>query len=326
MLPPGEEFMTHDLIERLPSLPSSTQVEVEFTNTCNARCSACPRSDMPIFGWLGETTLAAILALYADYRHPLTGERPRLIVAGGGEPLLHPGALNLLEQCRSSGLRVSLITNASRFHVVNLERLLQTIDELLISFWGIERREYEAAMKLDFDTCLANVETVAGLARHFSVPLAIQWLQTQHLRSDEMSIHRFWALRGIHDVRGGSVVWNRAGELHAIDNLLARSQSLLPDFSRRIWCSDLYFSDAYSWSGDLVLCCCDYFRSQRVTLGNIDHLSRERIAAIKQQLLEERLASPCAACRLPRRTRAQQLAPGVVPRLASDEVQMLTYA
>jgi MoaA/NifB/PqqE/SkfB family radical SAM enzyme len=311
--------------QTLPNEPACTQVEIEFTNYCNARCVACPRSDMPSYGFMTEQTLSTIVEVYRDYRNPLTGTRPRLIVAGGGEPLLHTRAAELLSLCRSSGLFVSLITNASRFHCVDLNRILSNVDQLLISFWGIREDEYTQSMHLDYKLALSNVDSALPLAHRAGVSVALQYLRTKHLVSSDEDIQKFWIDRGIEDVRGGNVMWNRGGRLSDIDESLRISEALLPDFSRRVWCADLYFSDAYSWDGALVLCCCSFFTSHSRPLGRIQNLDIEKISEIKAQVLKNRGQDSCVNCRLPRRFRPAQLAPDILDKLSPEEYHRLTY-
>jgi len=208
---------------------------------------------------------------------------------------------------------------------VDLDRLLTNVDELKISFWGIQEAEYCDAMKLDFTTSLRNVESAIMLSKCRDVSLCIQWLRTPHLTSDADAIRKFWSVRGIDDVRGGDVMWNRAGALVGIKTELDRSEALVPDFSRRVWCSDIYFSDCYSWPGDLVLCCCDFLNGKRVPLGHVECLSLEKIAMLKKSILEGTPPGQCVGCRLPRRVRALQLAPDVLGLLSADEQSMLTY-
>jgi hypothetical protein len=279
---------------------------------------------MPAYGFLDADVLSKILSLYDGYRNPVNDSKPRLIVAGGGEPLLHPNAVDLLRRCKEAGLEVSLITNASRFHLVDMPMLISVVDDLLISFWGIEEVEYRNGMKLDFKTSLANVDAAVSLLSGSSVKLAIQWLGNPSLISTPDQIRQFWALRGVTDIRGGDMMWNRGGELRGVEDLLRRGGSIAPDFSRRVWCSDLYFSDSYSWDGDLILCCCDYFSGTQVRLGNVESLTREDVAAIKRSLLAEPPLK-CADCRLPRKLRAEQLAGDLLARLSASERSMVAY-
>ena len=45
-------------------------------------------------------------------------------LSGGGEPMLHPQAVELIEYAKSRGARIGLITNGSRFTETSIRRLL----------------------------------------------------------------------------------------------------------------------------------------------------------------------------------------------------------
>ena len=105
----------------LPELPEPVEIEIELTNLCNARCTVCPRSDMPASGMMRLETLERILDGYTAARpgfalNRLRGElsHPRVSVAGGGEPLLHREAPALLRHMVARGFSTHLITNGSR--------------------------------------------------------------------------------------------------------------------------------------------------------------------------------------------------------------------
>lgn len=114
----------------LPEHSAPTQVEIEFTNLCNARCVACPRANMPVGGFISEETVAEICELCKDYKHPVDGLPVRVIIAGGGEPTLHRSADQLAGIIRAYGFHVTLITNASRFDRIDAENLIENVDRL----------------------------------------------------------------------------------------------------------------------------------------------------------------------------------------------------
>jgi MoaA/NifB/PqqE/SkfB family radical SAM enzyme len=309
----------------LPASTTRTQVEIEFTGYCNAKCVACPRSKMPKLGFLSCDKLFRILDMYQAYRNPLTGKRARFVVAGGGEPLLHRGAVTLLRRIRARQFEVSLISNGSRLHKHDVHGIIENTNELLFSFWGIEPIEYFRSMKLDFKTSLANVEMAINLAKKIGTKVVIQYLRTPELMSSEDDIRAFWEARGVLDVRGGYQTWNRANLLPVPGRLLELSASISPDFERRIWCADLYFSDAFSWDGELIMCCCDYFNGKRRGLGNVESLDVDKIGLRKGELLESSRSQACKACLLPRRLRARQLAGEVLRYLPETERADLLY-
>jgi hypothetical protein len=321
MMPPlvqasGADPSHHDGVARglhLPLIPEAVELEIELTNICNASCCVCPRSDMPASGILQADTLERILDLYVELRERHSLNRtlagaayPRLTVAGGGEPMLHPHAIAMLARMVERGFPVHLITNASRISERRLEPLLATgISSIAVSFWGIVAEEYEKAMRLPFAPTLERVERLAEAARHAGVHLVVTWVATPEVRSTPAEIQAFWAARGIEVEVADNDAWNRGGLV----------QIGAP-----------FFTDAWTWQGDCVLCCCNYFTSSRVVLGNIRTHDLRDIAAVKEEILRRRpLPSMCTVCEQPRRSQSTWLAEPWLPLLAPEERAMVTY-
>ena len=318
----------------LPETPEPVELEIELTNVCNANCSACPRDDMPAAGVLQPETLERILDEYVALReeHSLNRLRPgasypRVTVAGGGEPMIHPRATELLARIVERGFPVHLITNGSRISERLVEPLLESgVSSIAVSFWGIERDEYENAMKLPFERTLERVERLAESARQAEVPLWVTWVATSEIRSAPERVERFWADRGIKVDLSDNETWNRGGLIQIGDRSKPGASDRLPDSRRRIWCADLFFSDAWTWQGDCVLCCCNYFTSGPLVLGNIETHTRRDIAAVKEEILHSRpLPSMCTVCEQPRRAQSSWLAEPWLPHLAPEERAMVTY-
>src|SRR4051812_34752057 len=193
--------MTADL------LPRPLQVELEFTNVCNAHCTACPRTDMPGAGMMTEETLARILEPYRD-------TAPRVTVAGGGEPLLHRRAPELLERIVAAGFETTLITNASHLTPERTERILGLgLHAICVSFWGIEEGEYERAMRLPYKATLEKVEHLAHRARDTGTPVLVLWVRSSEITSSAESIESFWRDRWLKVDMEDNDPWNRGGLL-----------------------------------------------------------------------------------------------------------------
>lgn len=277
---------------------------------------------MPQYGMLTRETLDRILSLYeSSDRHdlPVAWRRPRVTIAGGGEPLIHKKALDLLEQITSRGFEVTLITNASRLTAGSTERLIKAgLSHICVSFWGIEASEYERAMKLPFQSTLAKVERLAERAHAAGVGLTILWVRSPEITSSTERIEDFWSRRGIEVDTGDNQMWNRGGLLPPPPG--RKPAGHLPDPERRVWCADLFFSDAYDWRGTCLLCCCNYFTHQQIEVGNVHRHSPWEIAERKRRILEARpLPSMCRECCLPRDLRGRWLAEPILSRLSEDE-------
>lgn len=285
---------------------------------------------MPTFGLMTERTLARILDLYDDAAADSSSSAwitRRVTLAGGGDPLIHPRAATFIETIARRGFDVHLITNAFAATDTRIEQLVTSgLASIAVSFWGIEQEEYERSMSLPFVKTLSNVERLAAGAREHQIPLTVTWVRAPTVHSTVDAIAEFWARRGIAVNVSDNEMWNRGGLLSVgpaepTDNLL------LPDPGRETWCADLALSDAWSWDGTCVMCCCSYFTSTREVLGNIDQDSYATLKGRKRSLLAARpLPAMCQSCLQPRRTQATWLAEPLRGRLDAVEWDALTYS
>lgn len=99
-------------------------VVIGLSYVCNSSCPSCPYTNSEIRD---------------DYRdHPFMAEETFKIIAdecgkhgawlrvsGGGEPMLHPRATELLLYAKGAGAKVGLITNGSRFTEEDTKRIIQ---------------------------------------------------------------------------------------------------------------------------------------------------------------------------------------------------------
>src|SRR5574339_337468 len=90
-----------------PSVNALKRVYVEATNQCNLNCSTCMRNVWDVqYGAMSAETFERILASFQN-----SLQKPELFLGGYGEPLSHPRILDMIEQAKGLGHRVSLITN-----------------------------------------------------------------------------------------------------------------------------------------------------------------------------------------------------------------------
>lgn len=112
-------------------------LEINLTAHCNLKCYGCGRGSPA----LAEEFLS--LAELADDLKVLTKAiHAREFKLAGGEPLLHPELLTVIDMLRSSGVtdRITLITNGVLLHEAD-ESLWEKIDEIWVSAYpGVRRR------------------------------------------------------------------------------------------------------------------------------------------------------------------------------------------
>ncbi|MFZ5585099.1 MAG: radical SAM/SPASM domain-containing protein [Thermodesulfobacteriota bacterium] len=98
-------------------------IVLSFVYVCNARCPNCPYTNSDIREDYRDRPLMQedTFKLIADEAGP---HRAWLRLSGGGEPMLHPQAVELMEYAKAQGCRIGLISNGSRFTEDSLRRLL----------------------------------------------------------------------------------------------------------------------------------------------------------------------------------------------------------
>ena len=290
---------------------------------------------MPGPGRLSKQTLDRILDIYDATRHlhPLNQDAakpswPSVSIAGGGDPMLHRDAIAFIRHIVNRGYSVHLITNAAALSPSRTDDLLTTgISSISCSFWGIRKEEYEAAMRLPYQRTLDRVEYLAAQAARAGVPLGVSWVRVPQVTSTVTEIAEFWSQRDIEVDISDNYMWNRAG-LNPLPLDPAASRILTtPDPRRRIWCADLYMSDTWTWDGRLLMCCCNYFTSSPVQLGDVESARAADIAASKHRLMTERpLPAMCQACRQPRSLQATWLGEPWRAHVSKAEWDEFTYA
>jgi sulfatase maturation enzyme AslB (radical SAM superfamily) len=172
------------------------------------------------------------------------------------------------------------------------------IDQVYISFWGIKKDEYERTMGLDYDKVLKNIENFAKVFSN-KMSLTITWIKSKKIQSTPSDIQEFWDKKGILVENEDTLPWNRAGYL--TDEVFSQLFKEFPTISyeKKIWCSQLFFTDTISWNGDIVLCSQDYFEKKCV-LGNINNVSVRQIAEMKRDILQKKTKIDlCERCRKP---------------------------
>ena len=87
---------------RLPSIPTTAQIEV--TNVCNLDCKMCPREQLDItYEHIPFERMKAVVDRLQGIKS--------LILAGWGEPFLHPHIFEMIRYAKQKGFYVSITTN-----------------------------------------------------------------------------------------------------------------------------------------------------------------------------------------------------------------------
>ena len=116
------------------------RVYVEPTNACNLDCRTCMRSvwDEPL-GRMSAETFGKVLEGLRSFSPP-----PTVFFGGFGEPLSHPGVLEMVRQAKALGGPVELITNGTLLTEEVSRALVRLgLDRLWVSLDGARPESYE---------------------------------------------------------------------------------------------------------------------------------------------------------------------------------------
>src|SRR4030067_821381 len=137
---------------------------LSFVYICNAKCPNCPytnsqiRTDYKDRPFMEENTFRIIADQCGKY-----GAWVR--ISGGGEPMLHPKAVELMVDAKKVGAKVGLITNGSLFTEETSPRLLEAqIDLVEFSVDAGDPRTYAKVRRgLKWNVLLKKVEKMVDL-------------------------------------------------------------------------------------------------------------------------------------------------------------------
>ena len=137
---------------------------LSFVYPCNALCPHCPYTnsnirkeyrDAPYMPELTFKRIADESGQYGAY----------LRISGGGEPMLHPQATELLVYAKNVGCKIGLITNGSLFDEANSRALLDAgVDMIEFSVDACDPQTYAIVRKgLEWDALVENANRMLSL-------------------------------------------------------------------------------------------------------------------------------------------------------------------
>lgn len=154
-------------------VPGSTKpvlgvVHLKLTNQCNLHCSYCyaesgGRSSALSWGELdGIAKSVAAMSPTVEY------------VLSGGEPLLHPSALDFAERVKTAGNTVHLLTNGTLIDTINAPRIAAVADLVKISLDGSSEAVHAATRgKNNFARVVRAVELLVGMGVKVQVAMTV---------------------------------------------------------------------------------------------------------------------------------------------------------
>ena len=153
-----------------------------FTGGCNLRCPFCHTA--LLVTRLGETPVIPedeVLDFLASRRRLLDG-----VVLSGGEPLLHPDAVDFLRKVRDMGFAVKLDTNGYRPETINQLLNCQLLDYIAMDIKSSPARYPQVCgtAHLDIERIRASVSLIqsSGISYEFRTTVAREFQTEEDFR------------------------------------------------------------------------------------------------------------------------------------------------
>ncbi len=149
-------------------------VVLSFIYVCNAGCPNCPYNNSDI-----RRAYKDAMLMPEDVFKRIADEcgvyNSLLRLSGGGEPMLHPKAVELIQYALEKGCRVGLITNGSRFSETNLRSIIEAgIDAIEFSVDAGDPETYALVRPLlDWEALNRNVKTALAIRNELKAPTRI---------------------------------------------------------------------------------------------------------------------------------------------------------
>lgn len=260
-------------------------VNLEWTNACNASCSMCPRHMIKKTEIMTEECFAKVLERLN------TEEVFRVVIAGYGEPSIHPQFDEFIDMLRGHPVRFDMVSNGHALDEEKLEKIDGAINLLIVSFSSIVKEIYEQVhARLDQEQVIENI--LLAQKKLNATKLAISLTPTTECLQTLPETIEWFHKHGIHTLTMSPTLYNRSGSLEQerkdnaylreiINRYKLRSQEL--EFIPSLWDSakQLYYNKynciprnavlPIAVNGDYQYCFNDIGRSH--SIGNVSNMS-----------------------------------------------------
>jgi len=219
-------------------------LQIEPTRRCNMHCRHCIRysmQDLKNSGYISLDTFRSILDKHRDVRV--------VKLQGLGEPLMHPNIDLLIQEIRSRGHRVMIITNGSL-------PIPPDIDDLVVSLETLDHERYYRVRGYNLDKVLKNIIDASRYCK-----VTINCVLTHETTPDDvMAIEKFAASIGAEMWKTPMEVWvderhPHYDEAHANARNAAIIHNVSIDTNRKKRCQWMTRNRYYDYLGREHPCC-----------------------------------------------------------------------
>jgi radical SAM protein with 4Fe4S-binding SPASM domain len=268
-------FSHLDRVEDLKDnkVPDPITVSFTLTDKCNNKCPRCMEVSgrNPCFPSMKDPEIR--IAQIAE------SNAKAITFSGGGEPLLHPQAVETMAIAKTLGLEVGLVTNASLLNKTKADKLSKICTWIKISLDASNPQEYTSTHGMPKQAFQVVVDNILYLARHKKKCIVgVAYLVGENTKDGVMSSARFWRDKGVNYLNFRPF----QGDKYDYMDLISATKKYETDSFKIVW-KDYKFSDwwnitykkcYFQYLYPLVNCdgyvypCCDMRGKKEYRFGN----------------------------------------------------------
>lgn len=243
------------------------ELYVQLSRRCNLRCTMC---GWEIWkdnsGFMEDAVFERVIA-----EGKASGIKTMHILAGQGEPFLHPRVFEMLEHAVAEGFQVGIVTNGTPFTPDKISRLSKLgLAYLQFSFAGWDAPSYESVyVGAKFERIVVNLKAIHKALKDTPTRFAVKAVALGDWEVNLRKTKAFLASIGITDVWtvpannfGGSVQCGSLSERHGIWSLKDI------DHHRLMPCRLFLKAVGVFCDGTVTACGC-YDSNAQLKIGNI---------------------------------------------------------
>lgn len=264
---------------------------------CNARCPACPYTQSTIRKDFADTPFMPVKVFKKIARE--AGQFGSMLrITGGGEPLLHPQMIELIEYAKRVGAKVGLITNGSLLTPKKVDRLLATgTDAIDISVDAADAGTYsKVRVGLNFNVLLENVNHLVSRrnAARSKTKVIVSIINQKAIEGKLDEAVGFWKSVADNVQVRKYMTWGIGNPTESGDTT--------PLTTKREPCPWIFERIDVDGRGKIVLCGSDI--KGETDFGNVQNTSiesvwrGEELEALRKRMLEDKLDAKeiCSTC------------------------------
>jgi len=259
------------LTDKDPTVSLPQTYFLELTNHCNLRCLMCNFHSPSVIrsrekGFMQPDMAKRLLHEIAC----ISTKKTWIALHGAGEPLLHKGLLNILQEApHSQHLDIGFLTNTVLLDAETSKKILDTsISWIGFSIDGIDREKFNRYRRgAEYELVVKNALNFVELARKYrpDLKLVVNMTVQDEMKKDVPEFVKFW-LDTVDEV-----CISPCRPIGSRDNPGVKELPLID----RIPCYMLFTMMVICWDGSVALCCEDWFND-----GNMGNVTKNTIEEI----------------------------------------------